>query len=513
VSFKLSILIPVYNERTVLEASLSRVLAAPLPENMQRELILVDDCSTDGTWDILQRVCDRHPEMRLFRHERNQGKGAAIRTALSYATGDFCLVQDADLEYDPSEYPVLLKPLLDGRADAVFGSRYLGSEQTRVLPFWHSRMNAMLTLISNMFSNLSLTDMETCYKVFRTDLLKSIPIRSDRFGFEPEITMKASKRKLRIYEVPISYHGRSYEEGKKINWKDGVQALTTILRFWLIDDLYTAPYGRLLLNNLSGTPRYLDWITDQLRPHLGDAVLELRAGTGHLSSKLMAKRLRYVATDKDPLMLHALANRFLRTPSVQVRGVDPANQSDMAEFAGSMDSVVCVNVLEFEPDPLATLQAAREALRPGGKLLLLVPFQTGLFGAVDKPLGHLRRFDMEGLTTMLREAGLKSVESRHFNRFGALSWFVYGKLLRRRRIPKFTLKLFDKTVWLWRLLDPVFPWKGLSLIVVAQRAVDGPEVGDTGNGASSVLDEQYQGVGSPHGRAASHNEAEETARQ
>jgi len=473
VSFKLSILIPVYNERTVLEASLERVLAAPLPENMERELILVDDCSTDGTWDILQRVCAGHPEMQLFRHAKNQGKGAAIRTALGYANGDFCLVQDADLEYDPAEYPVLLKPLLDGRADAVFGSRYLGSEQTRVLPFWHSRMNATLTLISNMFSNLSLTDMETCYKVFRTDLLKSIPIRSDRFGFEPEITMKASKRKLRIYEVPISYHGRSYEEGKKINWKDGVQALTTILHYWLIDDLYTAPYGRLLLNNLSGTPKYLDWIATQLRPHLGDEVLELRGGTGSLSSKLMSKRLRYVVTDKDPLMLHALANRFLRTPSVQVLGVDPASASDLEQFRGAMDSVVCVNVLEFENDPVNTLRAAREALRPGGKLLLLVPYQPWLFGSIDKPLGHLRRFDKSNLNAMLTEAGLKPSEERDFNRFGALSWFLYGKILGRKRIPKITLKLFDKSVWLWKMLDPVMPWKGLSLIVIAERVNDG----------------------------------------
>lgn len=214
-SFKLSILVPVYNERTVLEASLARVLAAPLPENMDRELILVDDCSTDGTWNILQRLCSGRAEMQLYRHERNQGKGAAIRTALGYATGDFCLVQDADLEYDPSEYPVLLKPLLDGRADAVFGSRYRGSEQARILPFWHSLMNSTLTLISNMFSNLSLTDMETCYKVFRTDLLKSIPIRSDRFGFEPEITMKAAKRKLRIYEVPISYHAAATRKARR----------------------------------------------------------------------------------------------------------------------------------------------------------------------------------------------------------------------------------------------------------------------------------------------------------
>src|SRR5215813_6104566 len=207
-----------------------------------------------------------------------------------------------------------MRPLLDGHADAVFGSRYLAGEQSRVLPFWHSMINKYLTLISNMFSNLNTTDMETCYKVFRTDLLKSIPIRSDRFGFEPEITMKCAKRKLRIYEVPISYHGRTYEEGKKIGLKDGIQALGVILHFWLVDDLYAQPYGRAFLNNLSGTPQYLSWITRIVRPYLGDVVLELGAGIGNLAGRLMAKRQLYVAAESDTLYLHSLKNRFLRTP-------------------------------------------------------------------------------------------------------------------------------------------------------------------------------------------------------
>src|SRR5580693_7412859 len=315
---KLSLLIPVYNERTVVERCLALVLAAPLPENMERELIVVDDCSTDGTSDILRRLAQGFPQIRLFQHSKNAGKGAAIRTAIGKATGDFSLIQDADLEYDPAEYPRLLRPLLDGHADAVFGSRYMAGEQMRVLLFWHTMINRGLTLVANMFSNLGLTDMETCYKVFRTDLLKSIPIRSDRFGFEPEITMKCAKRKLRIYEVPISYHGRTYEEGKKIGWKDGVKALGVIFRFWIIDDLYTEPYGRAFLNNLTGTPQYLNWLSRVLRPHLGDTVLELGAGIGNVAGHLMGRRLYYVVAEKDPLYLHSLRNRFLRTPNVSV---------------------------------------------------------------------------------------------------------------------------------------------------------------------------------------------------
>ena len=177
----LSILIPVYNERTVVERSIAQVLSAPLPESMERELIVVNDCSTDGTAAILDQLAANDSRIRLFHKPVNEGKGAAVRSAIFYARGDFCLVQDADLEYDPSEYPKLLRPLLDGNADAVFGSRYLVSEQTRVLPFWHSMINKTLTAVSNMFCNLNLTDMETCDKVFRTDLRKSIPIRSNRF--------------------------------------------------------------------------------------------------------------------------------------------------------------------------------------------------------------------------------------------------------------------------------------------------------------------------------------------
>src|SRR5215472_6112894 len=280
---RLSILIPVYNERTMVERSLAQVLAAPLPENMDRELIIVDDCSTDGTSEILDRLAAREPGIRLIRKKVNEGKGAAVRTAIQEAQGDFCIVQDADLEYDPSEYTRLLRPLVDGHADAVFGSRYLAGEQTRVLPFWRSMINKGLTLFSNMFCNLNVTDMETCYKAFLTDLLKSIPIRSDRFGFEPEITMKVSKRKLRVYEVPISYHGRTYEEGKKIGWKDGVKAMGVVFYFWMIDDLYVPTYGRGILNSLTGTPQYLSWITDVLRPHLGDTVFEVGAGLGNLT--------------------------------------------------------------------------------------------------------------------------------------------------------------------------------------------------------------------------------------
>jgi glycosyltransferase involved in cell wall biosynthesis len=233
---RLSVVIPVYNEEATVADLLDRVVLAPLPDRVAGlELVVVDDGSGDTTWDRVfswqppSRPDGRGIEVVRHRHEVNRGKGAALRTGFSAATGDILLVQDADLEYDPGEYPVLLQPILDGHADVVYGSRFLGGPH-RVLFFWHYLGNKFLTLVSNMFTDLNLTDMETCYKVFKSDALGRLELSSDRFGFEPEFTAKVARLGLRIYEVPISYHGRTYAEGKKIGWKDGVAAIWTILR-------------------------------------------------------------------------------------------------------------------------------------------------------------------------------------------------------------------------------------------------------------------------------------------
>ena len=222
----LSVLMPVFNERQTIELILDQVHAVPVV----KEIICVDDCSADGTRDILQRLKDAGRIDRLIFHEVNRGKGAAIRTALAASTGNVVIVQDADLEYDPADWPVLLQPIIDGRADAVFGSRFLGGPH-RVLYFWHSVGNAALTTFSNMFSDLNLTDMETCYKAITGNLARSLRLTSDRFGFEPEVTARLAQAKARIFEVPISYSGRTYAEGKKIGWRDGVAAVLHIIRF------------------------------------------------------------------------------------------------------------------------------------------------------------------------------------------------------------------------------------------------------------------------------------------
>jgi glycosyltransferase involved in cell wall biosynthesis len=226
----LSVLIPAFNEAATIETVTTAVSAQP----EVAEIIVVDDCSTDETAAILSRIAESEPRLKIYRHERNQGKGAALRTAIQHASADLVIIQDADLEYDPSEYPILLKPIRDGKADVVFGSRFIGSQAHRVLYFWHSVGNKVLTILSNMFTNLNLTDMETCYKVFRREIIQSVTIEENRFGFEPEIVSKVSRLKdIRIYEVAISYHGRTYAEGKKIGWKDGLSAIRCIIKYGL----------------------------------------------------------------------------------------------------------------------------------------------------------------------------------------------------------------------------------------------------------------------------------------
>jgi glycosyltransferase involved in cell wall biosynthesis len=460
---------PVYNERYRVRDAVGQVLGAPLPPGLRRRLVVVDDGSTDGTRAILRDLAGASPEtLTLIEHPHNQGKGAAIRTAIRAAEGDYAVFQDADLEYDPRDYPVLLEPLLTGAADAVFGSRFAGRPARRVLSYWHTAVNRWLTRLSNMATNLDLTDMETGAKAFRLEILKSIPLRCNRFGMEPEITSKAAKRGLTVYEVPVGYHGRTHQEGKKITAWDAVKAVLTIGYYRLVDDLYEDRYGHAILHRLSGTPRFNRWMADTIKPFVGHRVLEIGGGLGNLTSQLLPREL-YTVSDIDALHLRYLGNRYARNPRVRVRRVDLTEARDFEGERGRHDTVVCLNVMEHVADDGAALRNMYEALEPGGHAVVLVPRGAWLYGSLDVVLGHHRRYARGELAQKARAAGFEVAQLFDFNRATVPGWYANAVLLKRKHFGRLQLKVFDSLVGLLRRVDRLLPWEGASLIAVLRR--------------------------------------------
>ncbi len=474
---KLSVVIPVFNEHNSIAEILRRVCDVPI----DKEVIVVDDGSTDGTVDELGKMgLERSGasvtrsgaggainELRLLVHERNQGKGAGVRDGIAAARGDVILIQDADLEYDPAQYPILLGPILDGRADVVYGSRFTGSPR-RVLFFWHAVGNHFLTLLSNMFTNLNLTDMETGYKVFRAEFIKGVPLRSNRFGIEPEITAKVARLRARIYEVPISYAGRSYVEGKKIGWKDGVAALWTIVKYAFVADLEHVHPGRKTLQHMEGLHRYNRWVWEKLQPYVGQRVLEVGAGMGTMTRYLAAREL-VVATDVRPEYLEILHGVFNDQGHVRVCAFDLSANEVPAAVGSGFDTVLCLNVLEHIEDDVAALRRIRGLLADGGRLVLIVPAQHRLYGAIDRAIGHYRRYECGELIDKLQTAGFSVEHTSAFNVLGTLGWYVNACLLKRQTVPSVQARIHDLLVPFLRLEEHFDVRSGLSVLAVACR--------------------------------------------
>ena len=463
---KLSILVAAYNEQDTLRACIEAVLAAPLPGGLAREIVLVEDGSRDQTWRVAQELAAEHPEIRAFQQPRNMGKGAALRRAVAEMTGDLAIFQDADLEYDPRDYPAMLRPILEGRADVVFGSRFAGIER-KVLYFWHSLANHFLTLLSNMLNDTNWTDMETCYKAFRAECLRAIPLESDRFGIEPEITAKVSRNRLRLYEIPISYNGRKYDEGKKITWRDGLAALWFIVKYRFSSN-YSDP-GKVTLDALEQAPRFNEWMYETVRPWLGSRVAELGVGRGNLSRHIR-KHGSVLLTDYRIDYLTELQRRWADQPGLQIGKLDMTAREDYAQLrAFAPDSVVFLNVLEHIEDDRAVLANLFEVMPAGSRLVILVPFNMKLYSEFDKALGHFRRYGMGELEAKFREAGFEVERQLFFNKVGVFAWYVANTLGRQGALKPWQLRVYNALTPVFKVLDRVLPMSGLSTVVVGRK--------------------------------------------
>lgn len=486
----LSILIPVYNEQAYLARIVQRVIDAPLPGSLRRELILVNDASKDRTAEVMEELRQKWPDLiRVFHQNPNQGKGAAIRRAIKEMSGDYAIIQDADLEYDPNDYPTVLTPLLEGYADVVYGSRFATRTMRRVLFYHHKLGNLFLTHLSNFTTGYDLTDMETCYKAFRGEILKSIPLRSNRFGIEPEITAKVAKRGLTVYEVPISYHGRRYSEGKKIGWKDGFSAIYTILKYWLIDDCWDAEYVHATrqLRTMEYSRNFLRRIVKEILPFLGTKIAEVGAGIGTIA-RALPQRERLLLTDEENRHLAILLNSYDGNAVVEVHRFAVAPEEKDAEAGKASapeegakecpgkgeiptdnDTVLFYNQLQKYSDPAAVLRRIKPLLTPEGRLIVTVPSHPILFGKIDQEMKSLRRYTRRDLRSTLEAAGFEVETIQSFNRpgFGLALWW---KIVGRSEPGRWLMKLYDFTFPLVYQICRLLPLPGTCLIAVARQA-------------------------------------------
>jgi glycosyltransferase involved in cell wall biosynthesis len=457
---------PTFNEARTIRTIVGRVLASKLPLGL--ELIIVDDCSTDATQQIAQELAAADPRIKFIRHEVNQGKGAAIHTAIAAMTGDIGIVQDADLEYDPTDFAALVAPILEGKADAVFGSRFASGPQRRAMLFWHGMANKMLTLATNVLNDINLTDMETCYKAVRADILKQIPLKSKRFGFEPELTTRLCQWNIRIYEVPVSYHGRTFAEGKKIGWKDGVSALWQLIKFRFFDTQFTTHEGYYILQSVRKARGFNKWIFKNIEKFVGQSILEAGCGIGNFTEMLL-NRSRLICADLDDFYVEMISRRFGHLENVKTIKTDLATGELLESVEGEkVDTIICLNVLEHIPDDAAVLANFYKLLQPGGHAIILVPAHPWLYSKCDETLGHCLRYTQPVLKERLEKAGFEVADLWEFNRLGVYGWWV-SKFMQKDTLSPRQMKLYERLLPIAKLMDHFKIGPGLSVIGVGRK--------------------------------------------
>jgi glycosyltransferase involved in cell wall biosynthesis len=457
---------PVYNEARTLRTIVGRVLASPV--GIPMELVCVDDGSRDGSADILDALAAADSRIRVFRQPRNMGKGAAIIAAIGHMRGDLALIQDADLEYDPGDYPALLAPILQGKADAVFGSRFASASQRKVLLYWHGVANRGLTWLTNILNDINLTDMETCYKAVRADVLKQTPLHSQRFGIEPELTTRLAQWNVRLYEVPISYHGRTVAEGKNIGWKDAFSAVWTLFKYRFLDDRFTTHDGYYVLQSMRRARGLNRWILEQFRPFIGSRVLEAGCGIGNFT-ELLLDRQRLLCVDNDPLYVEMLNWRLGHLENVRILKFDLADAAAYADLKQeSVDTIVCLNVLEHIKADEQVLRAYYDLLEPGGHAVILVPAHMWLYGPCDTAIGHERRYSQVELHSKMQAAGFEMVQMNEFNRLGVPGWWMNKQLGRHDLKPR-QMRLFEWLLPVAKAAEAMHLGPGLSLIGIGRK--------------------------------------------
>jgi len=458
---KLSVVIPVYNEINTFLELLRRVRAVPL----EKEIIIVDDGSTDGTREVLKKVKGKN--IKVFFNKENRGKGFSIRKGFKEATGDLVIIQDADLEYYPDEYPHLIERIIQGKADVVYGTRFGGTR--RAFNFYHSIGNKFLNLIANFLYNTNLTDFMTCYKVFKKSALKSLNLRADGFGIEAEITAQLFKKGFRVYEVPISYDGRDFGEGKKIVWwKDFFRCVYWLLKCRLESD----DVGKDTLRRMRLMRNNNHWLFEKIKPFLGETILEVGSGMGTFSFLLssLGKKLVILSDIREDYLAN-LKKKFSAHPRIKVRYFDLSSGEKGNQKNERIETVVCLNVLEHIEDDERALKNLARILAGNGRLILLVPAIKELFGQLDKELGHYRRYRRKELTALLKKAGFKKIEKIEFHNFlGGIGWWVNSRLLKKKIMSEFQIGFFDSWIPLLAKIEKRFePIFGLSLFVVARK--------------------------------------------